>query len=479
MPRHYGHLRQGRVLRADPAPAAASDSARRDRVAPILFPSRALRLLLLVGVCAAQPAWAAKVALRIKAVNPLNSPQMVVVRSTLPEGVTSNDVVDLDGLELGYDVQNGVYYVHKEVRLGPMQTQDFEVGLRDVWVIAEAELDSLLLQARTLTEKLAGTELADSSRALFEQVTESLGRIRKTQAEGAIRPGVTPVEHIAAYDANVKLLGRVRRDIGHIENLVMETGQDPGRLVGEDSKALRLRRDIELPAGDYRTATIRISVQNTSPTEKRLVDVRQALAPELTLDDVLDAAGLSVGSDPETGACYVYRSGVEVEPNDTIAFDVKVRDKWNINGPRIQALSANASNVLARIVKREKYESIEKMLAETQTALAAIAAERGPQTLSPEYVAFYRDQARRLDELEQRINRVRAALQPIEKTRKYGFRVRAPSMRTTWLIIYAILGFLALMSLLFFLRWYGKTREDAMWEALDRSRRDGGGEGER
>jgi hypothetical protein len=156
---------------------------------------------------------------------------------------------------------------------------------------------------------------------------------------------------------------------------------------------------------------------------------------------------------------------------------VVVRDMWNINVPRIKALAANASNVLARVVTRESFASVEKVLSDAMTELAAIEAERGPEKLGPDYVAFYRSQARRLDDLEQRINRVRAALQPIEKTRKFGFRLKAPSMRTTWLIIYGILGFLGVMSLLFFLRWYGKTREDRMWEALEQTRKEGGGGG--
>ncbi len=47
------------------------------------------------------------------------------------------------------------------------------------------------------------------------------------------------------------------------------------------------------------------------------------------------------------------------------------------------------------------------------------------------------------------------ALRPQTSSTKYGFKAKPPSMKTTWLIIYVILGFLALMSLLFFLRWYG------------------------
>jgi hypothetical protein len=99
------------------------------------------------------------------------------------------------------------------------------------------------------------------------------------------------------------------------------------------------------------------------------------------------------------------------------------------------------------------------MLQAVFTDLAAVAAEQGPTELSPAYVAYYRDQARRLDDIEQRVNRIRAALQPIERRSRFGLQIPPPSLRTTWGIIYAVLAFLGAISLLFFLRWYGGPRE--------------------
>jgi cytoskeletal protein RodZ len=45
----------------------------------------------------------------------------------------------------------------------------------------------------------------------------------------------------------------------------------------------------------------------------------------------------------------------------------------------------------------------------------------------------------------------------MEITSRLGFKVKAPSPKTTWLLIYVILGFLAVLSVLFFLRWYHRT----------------------
>lgn len=436
-------------------------------VGPAVRRTFCLLCALYVLALAPSSASAARVILRIKAVNPIDKSQVVKIRSNLPQGISSNDVLNADGLSLGYDVQNDVYFVHKDVPLSPKQVQAFNIELRDIWSIPDDELNGLLARADKLAGMLNGTAQAGLAAELRGQVESGVRRIQQAQGENALRPGVPPMQHIAAYEGNTALLGKAKRDVGHIENLVLETGQDPGALVGEDSRTLRLRRDIELPTDSYEKVVWRIQLRNTSPTEKRTLPIRQELPSEIKADDVLDAGGLDLSVNPENGLCVVSHKGVEVAPGETATFQVTMRDKWDISKPRIASLSQNASNLLARITTKQRFASIEAMLKSAMADLSAIASEQGPAELSPEYVAFYRGQARRIDDLEQRINRVRAALNPIDKG-KLGFPMPPPSVRTTWLIIYVVLAFLGIVSLLFFLRWYGRSREEQMWAALSK-----------
>jgi len=419
---------------------------------------------------------ASQLLLRIKAVNPIEKSQPVKIRSNLPQGVKPEDVIELDGLEIAYDVQNDIYYVHKEVPLGPKAVEVFDVTIKDIWVLSDSLLEKLEQRARILVAMLVAEESYDSANALRRQVDDGIQRIREHQAANMIKPGVLPIQHIAAHEANLKTLGRIKRDVGHIENLVLATGQDPGALVGDDESALRIRRDVGFP--EYGTAVIQVSVENTSPTETRPIDVKHYLPQEVAPDDILNAGGLSIATDPESGLSYVYIDDITLEPRQIQVFDVTIRDKWNVNTPRLNSLRNNASNLLSRITEKQMFESIETSLVGIISDLSRIQGEKGPETLSPEYVAFYRDQANRLDDLETRINRVQAALIPIEETQRLGFDLEPPSMRTTWLVIWIILVFLAFLSLLFFLRWYGKTREEQMWAAASKSGEADGGEAE-
>jgi len=94
--------------------------------------------------------------------------------------------------------------------------------------------------------------------------------------------------------------------------------------------------------------------------------------------------------------------------------------------------------------------------------LNSLEKEPVPTDLNDKYVAFFRQQAAKLDVIEQKIARVEAALKPIEKTSQLGFQAKPPSSKTTWLIIWIILGFLAFISLVFFFRWYGRSKAEKL-----------------
>ena len=79
------------------------------------------------------------------------------------------------------------------------------------------------------------------------------------------------------------------------------------------------------------------------------------------------------------------------------------------------------------------------------TELKGIADEEGPKEVSDKYVAFHRGQSHELDRIENLINRIAHAPYPAGGS---VTTIDPPTRKTTWLIIYIILGFLAVSSLL-------------------------------
>ncbi len=410
------------------------------------------------------PVQASRVVLRIQAGNPIEKEQRIEIKSNLPEGVRTNHILGLGGLELGYDVKNDLYYVHREMVLAPKQIVVFDVEIDDIWVIPPEALTELRVHTDRMVGLLRDRPPYETALTMQREIDAKLTGIETLQAATRIGPGVTPLEHIRAFQSNQEALKRVRIDIGRMENLVLGTGQDPGGMLGEDRRSPKPERFLEASAAYTNTAVVRIVVENTSPNRRRTVPVRQDLPEEIREFDVLDAGGLSIGTDPERGVAYVYLQTLDLEPRERRVFTVVIRDKWDVNTPRVGALRATAEDLLQRVSARERYHSIEDALRELLLALDGVAAEPAPETVDAAYVAFHRTQAVALDEIENKLNRIVMALPQIERTTQLGFRVKAPSARTTWLIIYIILGFLAVMSVIFYFRWYGRTRAERLDE---------------
>ncbi len=402
----------------------------------------------------AEVASAGKLVLKIQAANKSESQQPVSIRSSLPSRVTTNDIIDLGGLNLGYDVKSDTYYVFDTVELAPRQTLVREVQISDIWQISEEDLDRYQARSKTLNSALSGTSRsaeATEHAAVVEKLREE---ILTRQEENKITI-VSPIRHIQAYEQSLKTLQELKQSVGRLENLAMAEGVNPGDdLIGEDRSAAVPRRDIHFPQ-EFGEAVVKISVHNSSAARPRRIDLRRDMPTEITVDDVIDSGGLDVRYDPKEHVTFVYKDDLEIPPSETITFEVRIRDKWNINRERMLFLQNKIDALQVMTQGRNKIGAVETTLNEANTALEEIRKEEGPETLSPAYIAFYRRQADRLDEVEWSLNRVDAALKPLETKR--GFDMPAPDKKTTWLIIYAILGFLAIVSLLFFLRWFVRS----------------------
>lgn len=406
-------------------------------------------------LCAGAPVMAARLVVKIQAANPsADKAQPVEIRASLPARVTTNDIINLAGLSLGYDVKSDSYYVYGTIQLAPKEIVVREVELNDIWLIDETEVKTMETRAAQLSGLLASTKHGKDAQEANNAVRQGVATILERQAENRITR-VSPVRHIQAYESNRKALQEVRQHVGQIENLALAAGINPGdTLVGDDRSAAAPRRDVHFPVA-FGEAVYKITVRNSSPTQPRRVPIRRDLPHEVTIDDVLDGDGLSIRFDPKEGVTAVYDDALELAPLETKTFNVRIRDKWNVSGPRIDFLGARISELRTVIADRNNLEAVANMLDEADARLAVVAGENGPDGFTPAYIAFYRRQADRLDVIEQDLNRIEAALKPLETKR--GFTMPAPDKKTTWLIIYVILGFLALISMLFFLRWFVRS----------------------
>lgn len=171
--------------------------------------------------------------LRVVAANPsVEKTQTVPVRIDLPKEVKPADILDAGELTIEFDPDRSTYYVYKaEVPLAPKQVRVFEVNIRDVWVIAERELDTLRAHTNLLLSRLGESEYAEPAKQLGNSIVARLDEIVQTQNDETL----SSKQHIGAYRQNLQMLAAIKEDLERMEKLLSFTGGIPVPDMLEES----------------------------------------------------------------------------------------------------------------------------------------------------------------------------------------------------------------------------------------------------
>ncbi len=419
--------------------------------------------LLLGG--AGAPATAATITLKIRAINPSQiDKQSVDVKQPLPKLVKPDDVVSAGELDVVYDIASKSYFVQKKVEVEPGQTRTFDVVIKDIWTIPEAAFREMAGQAQSLSSSLKGSEQGATGEKLAGLIQENLKAVSSRQAAYAVG-AAKPVDHIRAFESNMEMMDRIRRDVGMLENLAMAAGKMPQQLMGSPRGTPPAEAESGTSTGDV--VTLHVKVTNPSLTEKRSVPLRHEFPSEIKPTDVMDDGGLQIGFDAARNVCYAYLDSVQLAPQESKVYDVKIRNPWTDALLKAPQLENRAAELVKLTKDAPEYKVVLTQAEALLKEIGTLKAQKGPGSVNAQYVAYARKQHESFRDVEARILRLEELFQPREKPVRYGvpmMDIPRPDRRTTWVIIYIILAFLALFSLAFFLRWFGRSKA----EELDR-----------
>ena len=414
---------------------------------------------------------ASSLTLKVRAINPSPTEKSSVeVKAFLPKPAKPDDVMSAGELEVAYDVASKAYFVHKKIEMDPGQSRTFEVVLKDIWTLPDDTVKALADQAKALSAALKGTDKQDTATRLGGLIEENLKSVAERQTANAVG-NVKPIDHIHAFESNVDVLDRVRRDIGMMENLAVAAGKSPQHLLGLSQSPLPPEAGFSGSTGSV--VTIGIKITNPSLTESNKPSLRHEFPAEIKSTDVVDAGGLQIGVDASRNVCYAYADAVELAPQETKTFQVKVKNPWVGVQQKVQQLETRSEELLRLTKDSPEYKAVEEQATKILKEIADEKAQKWPADMNEQYVAFARHQNEILNGLEGRIMRLEELFQPREKPIKFGgpmMDVPRPDRRTTWVIIYIILGF---FSVFFFLRWYGRTKAEQLDRKAGQAQSDG------
>lgn len=416
--------------------------------------------LLILGLATAQAAWAeGNIVFAIKAVNPTQTDSTVRVTAALPRGVRPADVVDPAGMEVKYDPNTSLYCVRTEEKLPAGANREYRVVLRDIWVVPPERIAELRANASRLVALLVKTQRKDTALAVKQQIDDGLERLEKWQDKYRVGASVTPAAHIQAYDRSSEILKRAIEDTGILENQAKGEGIDVPKPLGPPPP----RRDSGETAVGETPRKIRLDIRNPGRTEQK-IPIRRYLPREVRPEDVTGDDRLEVRYDAERSTCYLYSDGITVKPDETVNIEVSVVDRWIVAPGRYTYLEAKTTNIQARAVEARRADVKNEAQLLLNRLAAVRTAERPP--FGDEYIAAYHRQVDEINGIEEAILKLEALLMPVQERRIFDAsvlsKVEAPSRSTTWIIVFIVIGFLFFFSVLFFLRWYGKSKDETM-----------------
>jgi len=420
----------------------------------------------------------AQMKLKIAVVNPSTTEkQTSPVRFDLPKGLDPKNILDIGDMELKYDSDKGNYYVYEMVELKPSERKTLEIRLEDIWIIPEKDTAFLKKHTEELDKKLAKTRHARSGKDLTTKIESVLSEIDRSQADATMSAS----KKINLYYENTKALNDIKEDIGKLENLVVDVGGIvEERVQVPKTLAVSVGKDA---AAEGEPVVLTVKVSNPS-RRKQVTNVKYDLPAEITPRDVIDSAGLDIAYNFNKQCFSVSKNNVALESDENKTYVVKLKDIWRIPNVDIESLRSHTANLM-QLVKGTQFFERAKPLSDTIASnLDKIVKTQSEKVPVNDHIAYFRDNTELLGEtrdlvaqLEKMViqsgtspgvtvtkaERVEGGGPEVKRKRGYEgvaflaetiFKGKAPSPATTWKIIFIILGFIGVVSGLFFALWY-------------------------
>lgn len=224
------------------------------------------------------------------------------------------------------------------------------------------------------------------------------------------------------------------------------------------------------------TASVRFKIiaANPSNVRRQRVPIKVYLPQEVKPQDVVDLGGLQLEFDAERSLYYVFRNDIMLNAQEVRQFEVEIKDIWIIPQSDIDTVAKKVDYLLKGFEGSEYAETMKNLAREFATLAAEIIKTQNDESLSrSQHIGAYRTNEiafahikEKLLEMERILKREEGPLTPkmLTKTR---FKTESPTKTATWIVIFVIIFFLGMISIIVFFTWYrqGKATEKILSEA--------------
>lgn len=213
---------------------------------------------------------------------------------------------------------------------------------------------------------------------------------------------------------------------------------------------------------------MRIVVLNPSATLTQTKSVRTPLPKEVTMQNIKDDGGMEIEYDNKEGSFVVFKNDIPLEPGETKVFEVIIDDVWMMPEDKLEAQRVRTEKIVTAMKSSKAYERAALVGEGIYAHIDQIVKSQNNQTVTTnQHIAYYRDNVQLADSIQKDITELEKLLVTaggsisLEAVENADVNVKGPDQKTTWVIIFVILIFIAILGGVFYFTWQGQSGSKA------------------
>lgn len=153
---------------------------------------------------------------KVSVENPGDKTKKIKQQHYLPAEVLPEYIVDRKGYEVRFDDKKGLPFLFKEEDIASKEKKEVSFGIRDMWYVRQNEMKYVRERSKYINDILAKSKLAETSKALFQDITNNLELVELLQKME--QPDIQ--QHIGAFRINKGRFDKATADLDDLEKLL-------------------------------------------------------------------------------------------------------------------------------------------------------------------------------------------------------------------------------------------------------------------
>lgn len=195
--------------------------------------------------------------------------------------------------------------------------------------------------------------------------------------------------------------------------------------------------------------TLKVIAINPSDEETQRAEIKAFLPKEIQPDDVVEKGDLKISYDSAEGAYFVYGE-YDLKPKETLEREIDIKDVWMIPVKELEFLRSEAGQTAALLEHTEFQDRIAFLKTSIETKLDKILSRQQTPSVSPDrHISEYRENLILLESGKSDLLLARSLLAQLKPK---------AAVLIIWKIFIAIVAFLGLLGVAFFLIWHTQLK---------------------